>query len=495
MKECSIIFPHQLFEENPCLKKGRTVFLVEEELFFNQYNFHKTKLAYHRATMQVYADFLKKNGYEICYISAQEKTSDVRELIPYLVSENYTEFHIVELTDNWLTKRLIESSNELNAKVVKYSSPLFLTSKEDLIDYRIKSKRFFQADFYQYQRKKLNVLVDEKNKPIGGKWSFDEDNRKKYPKDKVAPEIHFPVDSAVLNEAKAYVELNYSKNIGEITPDFPPVTFSEAKTFFRTFLKERFSEFGAFEDAIVQKEHYLNHSYLTPMLNVGLITPKYILDETLTFYEENSDKIPLNSMEGFIRQIIGWREFIRMVYVFEGTRERTTNFWNFKRKIPASFYDGTTGILPIDETIKKILKTGYCHHIERLMVLGNFFLLCEFDPDEVYRWFMELFVDAYDWVMVPNVYGMSQFADGGLMSTKPYLSGSAYLKKMSDYPKGEWEEIWDALYWNFIDKQRTFFVLNPRLGMMVHLYDKMKPERKEHLKSVSENWFEKLDRI
>ena len=127
------------------------------------------------------------------------------------------------------------------------------------------------------------------------------------------------------------------------------------------------------------------------------------------------------------------------------------------------------------------------------MVLGNFMLLCEFDPDDVYRWFMELFIDAYDWVMVPNVYGMSQFADGGLMSTKPYLSGSAYLKKMSDYPKGEWEEIWDALYWNFIDKQRTFFVLNPRLGMMVHLYDKMNPERKTRLAEVAENWFEKLD--
>ncbi|MFN5985218.1 MAG: cryptochrome/photolyase family protein [Fluviicola sp.] len=493
MKECSIIFPHQLFEENPCLKKGRTVFLVEEELFFNQYNFHKTKLVYHRASMQVYAKFLKKKGYDVRYISAQENHSDIRQLILFLASENFTSLHLVELTDNWLTKRLTETAKQTNCTIVKYSSPLFLTTKEELIDFRTKSKRFFQADFYQFQRKKWNILLDEKGKPVGGKWSFDEDNRKKYPKDKIAPEIQFPKDSAVFKEAKAYVELNYSSNCGEIRSDLPPVTFSDAKAFFQSFLNERFAEFGAYEDAIVYKEHYFNHSYLTPMLNVGLITPKFVLEEILIFYEQNSDRIPLNSMEGFIRQIIGWREFIRMVYVFEGSRERTTNFWNFKRKIPKSFYNGTTGILPIDETIQKILKTGYCHHIERLMVLGNFFLLCEFDPDEVYRWFMELFIDAYDWVMVPNVYGMSQFADGGLMSTKPYLSGSAYLKKMSDYPKGEWEEIWDSLYWNFIDKQRTFFVLNPRLGMMVHLYDKMNPERKMKLAEVAENWFSKLD--
>jgi deoxyribodipyrimidine photolyase-related protein len=146
--------------------------------------------------------------------------------------------------------------------------------------------------------------------------------------------------------------------------------------------------------------------------------------------------VPLNSTEGFVRQIIGWREFIRGIYESRGSEERTTNFWNFKKKIPASFYDGTTGILPIDQTIKKVLKTGYCNHIERLMVLGNFMMLCEFDPDEVYRWFMELFVDSYDWVMVTNIYGMSQFSDGGLMATKPYISGSNYVMKMSNYKKG-----------------------------------------------------------
>jgi deoxyribodipyrimidine photolyase-related protein len=187
-------------------------------------------------------------------------------------------------------------------------------------------------------------------------------------------------------------------------------------------------------------------------------------------------------LEGFVRQIIGWREFIRAVYEQVGTIERTKNYWGFTRKIPASFYTGTTGIEPIDNSIKKVLKHGYAHHIERLMVLGNFMLLCEFDPDEVYRWFMEMFIDAYDWVMVPNVYGMSQFADGGLMATKPYISGSNYLMKMGDYKKGDWQPIWDGLFWHFMDKQRSFFLQNPRLGMLVRTFDKMAPEKRvQHL--------------
>jgi deoxyribodipyrimidine photolyase-related protein len=226
------------------------------------------------------------------------------------------------------------------------------------------------------------------------------------------------------------------------------------------------------------------------MLNVGLLTPQFVVDETIRFANEND--IPLNSLEGFIRQIIGWREFIRAVYQLKGTEERTKNYWNFTRKIPVSFWNGTTGIDPIDSTIKKVLETGYCHHIERLMVLGNFMLLCEFDPNEVYRWFMELFIDAYDWVMVPNVYGMSQFADGGLMATKPYISGSNYLMKMSDYKKGAWQEVWDGLFWKFMHIHRDFFLQNPRLGMLVNTFDKMPATKQQMHLSNAKRFLESL---
>ena len=252
-----------------------------------------------------------------------------------------------------------------------------------------------------------------------------------------------------------------------------------------------FNDFGIYEDSIVDKESFLNHSLLSPLLNTGLIDINFVLEATILFYRKNN--IPLNSCEGFIRQIIGWREFIRGVYTVKGSEERTKNFWGFKRKIPKSFYNGTTGILPVDDSIKKILKTGYAHHIDRLMILGNFMLLCQFDPDEVYRWFMEMFIDSYDWVMVPNVYGMSQFADGGLMSTKPYISGSSYILKMSNYKKGEWSEIWDSLFWNFIDNYRSFFVKNPRMRMLVANFDKMNLDKKERLLKLANHFLIKFD--
>ena len=228
------------------------------------------------------------------------------------------------------------------------------------------------------------------------------------------------------------------------------------------------------------------------MLNIGLLTPQQIIDETLRV--SAAKNIPLNSLEGFIRQIVGWREFIRLVYEREGTKQRRTNYWKFKRKIPTSFWTGDTGIAPIDSTIKKVLKTGYAHHIERLMVLGNFMLLCEFDPDEVHKWFMEMFIDAYDWVMVPNVYGMTQFADGGLMTTKPYISGSNYLMKMSDYEKGSWQPIWDGLFWRFMHVHRRFFLQNPRIGMLVKTFDKMPEEKRNAHLQIANNYLESLDK-
>ena len=250
--------------------------------------------------------------------------------------------------------------------------------------------------------------------------------------------------------------------------------------------------FGDYEDAIAKNETTLFHSVLTPALNIGLLTPEQIIDETLKYHSQT--EIPLNSLEGFIRQIIGWREFMRGVYEFEGVFERTNNHFNHTRKIPKSFYYGTTGIDPIDNTIRKVLKSGYCHHIERLMILGNFMLLCEFDPDEIYRWYMELFIDAYDWVMVPNVYGMTQYADGGLITTKPYISSSNYVLKMSDYKKGKWCEVWDALYWSFIHKNQYEFKSNQRMSFVVALLEKMNKDKLEKHLIAANKFFEKLDK-
>jgi deoxyribodipyrimidine photolyase-related protein len=492
MKTATLVFPHQLFENHPAISKNSEVFLIEEFLFFRQYKFHKQKLKLHRASMKFYEDFLKKKGGKVNYIESTDQLSDIRKLIRDLVEKGFDELHFCDVADNWLEKRINENSEKIGLK--EFITPLFLNSKEDLGEFfKGGKKKFFQTTFYKQQRKKLGILIKNGNEPEGGKWTFDTENRKKYPHDKVPPGIEFPAGNLFLTEAEEYVEANFKDNYGAVSGEFIyPVTHSESRAWLKQFLEKRFGEFGVYEDAIVAGEKILNHSLLTPMLNSGLLTPNEIVEMTLEFTDEND--IPINSVEGFIRQIIGWREFIRGIYETIGTKERTMNFWQFERKIPEAFWTARTGIEPVDITIRKVLETGYCHHIERLMVLGNFMLLCEFDPDEVYRWFMELFIDSYDWVMVPNVYGMSQFADGGMMATKPYISGSNYLNKMSDFNKGDWQETWDGLFWRFMDTHRDFFQSNPRLGMLVTMFDKMDAEKRSIHIENAERFLENLDR-
>ncbi len=284
---------------------------------------------------------------------------------------------------------------------------------------------------------------------------------------------------------------HFPDNPGSCASPQYPIDHDGAAEWLDTFLHERFHLFGDYEDAILKGESWLWHSVLTPMLNCGLLTPRQVVNETLAFAEKHD--VPVNSVEGFVRQIIGWREFIHATYTDLGVEMRNGNHWNHTRPLPDSFYDGTTGIGPIDDTIHRILETGYCHHIERLMVLGGFMFLCEIDPDDIYRWFMEMFVDAYDWVMVPNAYAMSQHADGGLITTKPYFSGSNYIRKMSDWTGKEeadgeganWAEIWDALYWTWIDKHADELAKNPRWAMMVSASKRMGEEKMAGMREMA----------
>ncbi|MBK9257654.1 MAG: cryptochrome/photolyase family protein [Saprospiraceae bacterium] len=486
MNKAGLIFPHQLFEQNPLINSCDTIYLVEEFLFFRQYRFHKQKIAFHRASMKFYENYLQSKDIKVIYIDVHTEHGDIRNLLPYLKEEGINDIEYIDTTDDWLEKRIIKSCEEHRITRTKHASPLFLNSSREIDSYFEDKKRFFQTDFYKYQRQSRKILMNDHQKPVGGKWTFDDENRLKYPKDKIAPKVTPLSINKYYKEAILYTENYFPDHYGKINTGFLyPTTFEESKRWLQDFLNTRFIDFGAYEDAIVSNESILHHSILTPMLNVGLITPQFIIDETLRYAKTHN--VPINSTEGFVRQIIGWREFIRAVYQLKGTEERTRNYWGFTRKIPKSFWNGTTGIEPLDITIKKVIETGYCYHIERLMVIGNFMLLCEFDPDEVYRWFMELFIDAYDWVMVPNIYGMSQFADGGLMSTKPYISGSNYLIKMSNYKKGPWQETWDALFWRFMHVHRDFFLQNPRLGMLIRSFDKMSEAKQQaHLNKANQ---------
>ncbi|MFO0415049.1 MAG: cryptochrome/photolyase family protein [Bacteroidota bacterium] len=491
MNQATIIFPHQLFPHHPSLHKKVPVYLIEEFLFFRQYPFHKKKIMLHRASMKHYANLLEKQGYKVEYINSQSAESDIRVLIKILAAEKVRELLYTDPADNWLEKRMVAAAGKYKMMLQKSDSPNFLNTLEETNEFFKGRKTYFQTDFYVWQRKQRKILVDEQLKPIGGKWTFDADNRKAFPKGETIPSITFPKEDDLIDEARSYAEIYFKNNYGSTENFIYPVTHNDAEKWLQEFLDRRFEKFGIYEDAMVANESFLYHSVLSPLINIGLLSPQQVVAAALKTGDKKN--IPLNSLEGFIRQLIGWREFIRLVYEREGTKQRTTNYWGFKRKIPESFWNGTTGIEPIDIVIQKTLKTGYCHHIERLMVLGNFMQLCEFDPDEVYKWFMELFIDAYDWVMVPNVYGMTQFADGGLMTTKPYISGSNYLLKMGDWKKGEWTTIWDGLFWRFMHEHRSFFSQNPRLGMLLKTFDKMPKEKQAAHLNAANQFLKKLD--
>lgn len=448
--------------------------------------------------MKFYAQYLLNQGTVVNYIDAENLLADVRRLVQSLAEKGIKQIHYTDTADNWLEKRLRSSCTKYEIELSKHRSPNFLNSPDEAADFFDKKKSYFQTDFYIEQRRNRNILLEPDGRPIGGKWTYDSENRLKFPKNEIIPLLDVPPENSYLKEALEYVNTHFAGNYGSTASPFGnlggffPTTYDEAECWLDSFLQQRFYNFGIYEDAMVANESFLYHSVLTPMLNIGLLNPQQVIDKALAKAAEVD--IPLNSLEGFIRQILGWREFIHIVYEREGVRQRTKNYWGFKRRIPPSFWRGDTGIYPVDIVIKKVLATGYTHHIERLMVMGNFFLLCEFHPDDVYLWFMEMYVDAYDWVMVPNIYGMTQFADGGLMMTKPYISSSNYLLKMGDWKKGPWQDTWDGLFWRFMHKHRNFFLQNPRLGMLIKTFDKMSAEKQKTHLNNADRFLRQLDK-
>lgn len=481
-RSISLVFPHQLFQKHPALEKDRPVFLIEDTLFFGDSHaspgrFHKQKILLHRASMKAFEERLIDLDYNVTYVDYdREQRVDV-----WLERQHgrlrFDEIVAADPTDFLVEKRLRRFCEKEDVELTLTDTPMFLTPKDWADEHFEKRKRPFMAAFYEAQRKRMGILVDDEGNPEGGSWSYDDENRKPMPKKGLdVPDTFVAPRRKQVDEALEYVDLHFADYPGRTDSFGYAVTHRDAMDGLEDFLEKRFERFGPYEDSLSENERVLFHSILTPALNIGLITPQEVVDRVLQFAEKKD--VPLNSLEGFIRQIIGWREFMRLMYERHGVEMRNGNFFSHRRHLPEGFWTAETGVAPVDLVIDRVLETGYAHHIERLMVLGNFMLLCNFKPDQVCDWFMELFIDAYDWVMVPNVYGMSQFADGGMFTTKPYISGSNYLRKMSDYTKGDWCEIWDALFWSFIDRHRDFFKSQHRLGMMVRNLERMDDEKR-----------------
>ena len=495
-----LILGNQLFPPALLRKGGPSrVFMAEDQGLCTYLRHHKLKLVLFLAAMRSYADALREAGFEVHYVRLDDQPAGVtapsyeQKLADYLDSNQGIDTLVrYEIEDKFFEQRLGAFTGKHGLGTRELESPMFLTSRQQFAAYLDDANgKPFMARFYQQQRRRLDLLMDQDGKPEGGQWSFDADNRKKLPKKIVIPETAYAEPT---NHVRDVVEL-----VNERFPDHPgqlddlhdiwfPTTRRQALAWLRAFLDDRFDLFGDYEDALSSRGDWLFHSVLSPVMNLGLLTPQEIIDRAIEHAKAKGT--PINSLEGFVRQIIGWREFIRGIYQNYSEQQEAANSFNHHRKMNSRWWTGDTGMPPLDNAIQKALRLGWTHHIERLMVLGNFMNLCEIEPRQAHDWFMQMFVDSSDWVMGPNVYGMGLRSDGGIFATKPYVCGSNYLLKMSDYAKGDWCEVADGLYWRFVDRNRSFFASNPRMSVMTRSLDKLDPDRRQRIFAKAERFID-----
>jgi len=473
-----LLFPHQLFKDVELLKKYQKVILIEHPIFFNKYNFNKKKLILHKASCLYYVDYLLSKKINVEYIPF-EKFNGLTD---------YRDCDYYEVVDKDLEKEL--GNNEI-------STPNFTCTRQELTDFinfqkKKKLKKIFvQTSFYKFQRERLNLLM-KNGKPIGNKLTYDGDNQNPLPKDYPLPHVKIPSENKYVKDAIVWVNKHFPNNYGNVDDFWVPVTHKEAQKWLNNFIKERLNKFGEYQDAITERPNkFLFHSGISAIQNIGLLNPLEVCEEVIKYGEKK--KIEINNIEGFIRQIIGWREFSRLTYYHLGDKMKG-NYLKNKKKVGKEMYLGTTGLLILDDCIKKAFNNGYLHHIERLMVVCNLCNLIGYKPNDIFKWFMEFSVDSYDWVMVNNVYSMGLYADGGLITSKVYVSSSNYdMFRGSDYRKGEWCDIWDALYWNFIRKNLNQMKIMGRFGPIQAKYWIKKPEKeKNEIIKLSTSFIKKL---
>ena len=491
-KPLFIILGNQLFPLNEISSYKDSYFFMAEDFELCTYEkHHKHKLILFLSSMRKYASELKSKKFNVKYYLLNKKNINLTyedKLSEFIKSKNISEINMFEVEDKFFEKRILRFCKKNNIKINFLESPMFLNTRSDFKKYLSKVKKPFMATYYKQQRIEKNILMNG-DKPIGEKWSFDEENRKKIPDNILIPSMPNFTEDADVKDVKKTVDDFFPNHPGNVSSYWLGSSRKDALKALDVFIKDKIINFGDYEDAVKKNSPFLLHSVLSPYLNVGLITPKEIIKKILD--TGKNKKIPLNSLEGFIRQVIGWREFMRGIYQNYDDKLENTNFFNHQRKLTDDWYNGTTGIDPIDDAIKDVNKYGYAHHIIRLMHLSNVMTLSQLHPKEIYKWFMEMFVDSSDWVMSPNVFGMGTFSDGGIFSTKPYICGSNYIIKMSNYKKGNWSDIVDGLYWNFIHTNKDILAKNPRMGMVMMSYRKLKEDRKDYLLKIANEFIAK----
>lgn len=467
MRALTLVLGDQLYEHHTCLDDNSEVLMIESVSFTKQYTFHAFRLAYQFTLMREYADYLRSKGKQVHYIHLSEK-KELQDVLSEF-AQKFTTLKVMDIHDKQFKQDLqvIASKFERFELIDEGRSPSFLTSAPLFQNYiGAKKKHLLMYNFYIWQRKRLKILLDEQGGPEGGAWSYDALNRKRLPKDIEPPAINRHYTSKYYHQVVQEVRSVHPHYPGNVAALWLPVTHQQAREHLQAFLEHRFSFFGPYEDAMTTRSDVVFHSVLSPLLNHGLLLPSQVVEIVIEYATKN-ESIPLQSVEGFIRQVIGWREWIKGLAdtVYES---KQYNFFHHTKPLPSYFwtYDlrEIEDNIPLCHTLMTVKKLAWCHHIPRLMILGNWMLLNRYHPEECFAWFRSQFVDAFDWVMIPNVYGMALYADGGIFATKPYLAGGNYIKKMSDYPHSEkWEKTWTTLYWNFVHDNNNLFRGNPRM--------------------------------
>ncbi len=478
MKSALVLYPNQLFPVHD-LPKVETVVLVEEPLFFGMdqhkaFKMHKQRLILHRASMRRYVEeVLWPAGYKTEYLDLDVfmNSEDVLERV-----RKVEQLFVIDPTDVLLTKQILEARRERDdlPNITFLANPNFYLKEQEIRQYfSEKHKKPFE-EFYQWQRERFNVLIDENYKPIGGKWTFENDRPHRLPQDAKLPSFGVFGDNKFVKDATVWVGEHFSDNPGR--DEFMwPTNHQEARVWLDDFVVNRLDEYGTYLHTIDEESPWLYHSLLASSLNIGLLSPQEVVQAALKRHQKK--EVPIASLESFIRQVLGWREFTRGEYLTSATNLVSQNVYGNHRKLTSAWYNGTTGLPPLDNLIKKLQHHGYAHQYEQRMIAGNLMLLCEIQPEQMLRWFSELSLDTYDWTLVPNVFGMNMFSSG-LTDNVPPLAQSSDILEVSHYEHGVWSDVWDGLFWRFIEKHHALLGKNPHMRAVMHQLSQLDADQK-----------------
>jgi len=490
-----VLLPFQLHLKQPAfqrLEDEDVILLIEDLSFYRTHPFHKKRIVALMSAFRHHEKTLKALGFNVRF-----EQGDTKEILEGLSPD---ELLWIEATDADVKAWQASITDELNIPAFFSQDAQFILSEDD-VKKRLPKRPYKMDPFYREMRKDFSVLMDEK-KPYGGAWSFDKENRKKLPKNTDIPDPAWPEIDDMTRDVMALVDEAFADHPGTTEGFRQPVTHAEAEALASHFFDARLKTFGPYQDALTTQYKDVSHSMVSQALNTGLLDPMDLIRRA----EKTLDAgVPINSVEGFIRQIIGWREYIRGIYLHEMPGYHDHNHYQHTRNLPHYYWDGDTKMNCLKDATNHVIDDGYAHHIQRLMVLGNFANLAGVDPKQVNDWFLEMFVDSHDWVVTPNVIGMALHADGGLMATKPYISSGSYIHKMGDYCDHCHYDVkkktgpdacpFNALYWNFIDRHQETLAKNPRMGIPLSVFKKMDSDQVVELRKQAETILEHLESL